>query len=209
MRDEGASGLPELVHYHEAARGPFLTLSDLPPDEARRVTVELASRSTGILGVRTAAYVDRRLELESIARDAFVALGGRPQRARPHYMVLGECPWLATWYEEPATVRCPVDAFDPATLSFTYGDLFPTFSPHVRDGREYRGRLYTLDQVVELVGRLGLPQEWNPDGALGPERYVEVQVWADARAVVAASAGRDGGSARGGGGGDRRDVASI
>lgn len=24
-----------------------------------------------------------------------------------------------------------------------------------------------------------LPQKWNSDGKLGPERYIEVQVWSD------------------------------
>ncbi len=172
-----ADGSFELVHYYEAERGPFLTLTDLPADEARRLTVDLAARSTGILGARTAAYVDRRRELEEVARDAFVALGGRPRRRNPLYMVIGSCPWLETWYREPRAVRIPASSFPPDVLSFTYGDLFPTFG--VRDGREYRARLYTLPQITELVARLGLPQHWNADGAHGPERYVEVQVWAD------------------------------
>jgi hypothetical protein len=40
----------------------------------------------------------------------------------------------------------------------------------------YRGQVYTLAELPELVARYGLPQVWNPDGKLGPERY-KAQVW--------------------------------
>ena len=29
----------------------------------------------------------------------------------------------------------------------------------------------------EMIEKYGLPQEWNADGAQGPERYIEAQVW--------------------------------
>lgn len=173
-----------LVHYFDARRGPFRSLSALPPDDARRVTRELAAREPGMLGERSEAYVDRRRELERLARAAFVAQGGTPRAPFPQYMVVEPCAWLAGWYARPAAVECGSDAFEPGVLSFTYGDLFPTFSPHVRDGREYRGRVYTLDGIRELLGRIGTPQRWNADGRHGPERYVEVQVWQDAATVL-------------------------
>ena len=94
-------------------------------------------------------------------------------------MVVGPCDWLETWYEEPACLTLPLSAFAPDTLSFTYGDLFPTFSPRITDGREYRRTVYTLAEILSIIEKYGLPQEWNSDGAFGPERYVEVQVWDD------------------------------
>jgi hypothetical protein len=30
-----------------------------------------------------------------------------------------------------------------------------------------------------FVNRNGQPQNWNPDGKLGPDRYIEAQVWSD------------------------------
>lgn len=69
--------------------------------------------------------------------------------------------------------------FDLRTLSFTYGDSMPTFSDSVNDGKEYRKKLYTYEEILKVVEKYGLPQDWNDDGAHGPERYIEVHVWSD------------------------------
>jgi hypothetical protein len=37
--------------------------------------------------------------------------------------------------------------------------------------------VYTCEQLPELIRAYGWPQDWNPAGALGPERYIEAQVW--------------------------------
>lgn len=47
-----------------------------------------------------------------------------------------------------------------------------------KDGRELRVPLTTFRP--EIVRLYGLPQEWNPDGEFGPDRYNEAQVWDDA-----------------------------
>ncbi|HBN85767.1 MAG TPA: hypothetical protein DDZ89_18220 [Clostridiales bacterium] len=52
-------------------------------------------------------------------------------------MVIGECPWLATWFEDSDYIKIPIQEFDLCTVSFTYGDTFPTFSPHVTEDVEY------------------------------------------------------------------------
>ncbi len=95
----------------------------------------------------------------------------------PHYMVVEECPWLRTWYEEPEVVVIPLEKLDTRKISFTYGDSMPTFSPRVNDGKEYRKKVYTYEEILEIIEKYGLPQEWNADGANGPERYIEAQVW--------------------------------
>jgi hypothetical protein len=48
-----------------------------------------------------------------------------------------------------------------------------------KDGKPYRGQVYIESELGEIIGRYGLPQEWNPDGKGGPERYIEAQVWDD------------------------------
>ncbi len=175
----GMSAFPDLYHYYEQRRGPFLNLSDLPIAEAQRVLDTLKAESTTMAAQRVDGYLEGRRELEQLARRLFIAKGGKPKRTVPHSMVVGLCAWLETWYEEPAYVRLPLSAFAPDTLSFTYGDLFPTFSPRVTDGREYRRTVYTLTEIAGIIEKYGLPQDWNADGAFGPERYVEVQVWDD------------------------------
>lgn len=66
--------------------------------------------------------------------------------------------------------------FDIRTLSFTYGDSMPTFSDRCADGKEYRKKVYFYDEIIKLIDKYGLPQDWNDDGKFGPERYIEVQV---------------------------------
>jgi len=35
------------------------------------------------------------------------------------------------------------------------------------------------DDILKIIEKYGLPQDWNADGRCGPERYVEVHVWSD------------------------------
>lgn len=180
MKTDGtAAGFEHLYHYYERRVGPFRSLSDLPLVQAQEVLDRIKADNQLMAAHRYAGYLERRKELEQTARSAFVAKGGKPVRQVPHYMVVGECTWLATWYREGCCLRVHLSAFSPETISFTYGDLFPTFSPRVTDKREYRGQVYTLPEILGLVEEYGLPQDWNEDGVYGPERYIEVQVWDD------------------------------
>ncbi len=174
-----SAGLPDfLSHTYERDRGPFRSLSDLPPDAAERLLADLRRRGDVFASQRADDYLATRRALEERVRALFAAQGGRPLRARPHYLVLGDCPWLRTWYREAAVIRVPLATLDPAVVSFTYGDMFPAM--RYQDGQPYRGRVYTLDDLPALVARFGLPQEWNADGSGGPDRYIEAQLWADA-----------------------------
>ncbi|KUP20519.1 hypothetical protein [Paenibacillus sp. DMB5] len=168
-----------LYHYYEKALGPFRNLSDLPAAEAEEVLGAIRREKEVMASRRPEGYLERRRELEQLARELFTAKGGNPVRTVPHYMVFGECDWLKSWYAEGESVQIQISSFDPGTLSFSYGDLFPTFSPRVQDGREYRSQVYTYCEILQLIEKYGLPQIWNKDGTGGPERYIEVQVWDD------------------------------
>ncbi len=168
--------LPDtLIHYYERKNGPFLSLSDLTLEEAETVLERIRQRGDVFASRRSPAYVSERFEIEERIRGLFTLKGGRPQCARPLYFVLGECAWFETWYRDAAELRIALAQFDPATVSFTYGDSFPAM--HMKDGRPYRGKVYTLAELPGVVAEYGLPQEWNPDGKFGPERYIEAQVW--------------------------------
>lgn len=168
-----------LYHYFDRSVGPFVNLSALAGDEAALVQDELRTQNRGFAARRQDGYLERRRELEGIAFAALVAHGGRPRNRFPHYLVVEECPWLETWYGDPDHVKIPWADIDPLTLSFTYGDLFPTFSDRVNDRKEYRRRIYASDEIGAIIERYGLPQVWNAEGLHGPERYIEVQLWAD------------------------------
>ena len=44
---------------------------------------------------------------------------------------------------------------------------------------EYRKKVYTYEEILDVIARYGLPQDWNDDGSNGPERYIEAHVWCD------------------------------
>ena len=94
-------------------------------------------------------------------------------------MVLGESPWLSSWYEQSEHIKIPVEEFDLKSVSFTYGDSMPTFSDKVDDGKEYRKKVYFYDEILKLIERYKMPQDWNDEGRYGPERYIEAHVWSD------------------------------
>ena len=132
-----------LVHYYEKRNGPFLNLSDLDILEAQRVLDGIKKENSTFAVHRYDGYLERRRELEELARGIFVSKGGKPKKAVPHYMVVGECDWLKSWYNDGCALKIPITDFDLETISYSYGDLFPTFSARVTDDREYRRNVYT------------------------------------------------------------------
>ena len=170
----------ELYHYYDRTIGPFRNLSDLPLEEAKAVLDRIRKEKPGSQSARKdALYVEHRRVCEERLRKEFAKKGGRMERRVPHYLVVEYSPWLSTWFENGAFLRIPVEEFDKRTLSFTYGDSMPAFSPFINDGKEYRKKLYNYEEIQDIIARYGLPQDWNDDGHQGPERYIEVHVWSD------------------------------
>jgi hypothetical protein len=176
--DGGAVGPLKVHHYYERELGPFRNLSDLTVEEAEAVMDGLRQRGDVFASRRSSDYLTVRRELEDRARDLFARKGGRPVRSRPHYMTLGECTWLLDWYRQGRELTVGLDQFDPSVISFTYGDLFPAM--RLAGQRPYWGQVFTVEEIGTLIDQYGLPQEWNADGARGPERYIEAQIWDDA-----------------------------
>ena len=166
-----------LTHYYEFSKGPFRNLSFLAVEQAESILQELRAAGGSFASQRSSDYLAIRRGLEEKVRSLFVNKGGRPRLARPHYMILGVCPWVMSWYQDGREVRIPLAAFDPLTISFTYGDTFPAM--RYPDGKPYRGQVFTLAEIPEIVRLYGLPQDCNSDGKAGPDRYIEAQVWED------------------------------
>ena len=83
------------------------------------------------------------------------------------------------WYVNTAHIAVEASELDLKMLSFTYGDSHPTCSGKIKDGKEYRNRLYGYEEILKIIDKYGLPQIWNPDFKYGPECYIEVQIWTD------------------------------
>ncbi|WMT39682.1 hypothetical protein RE628_20085 [Paenibacillus sp. D2_2] len=166
-----------LYHYFEKDIGPLRNLSSLSIDEALDVSRQIKQDGKLFASQRPDDYMLIRRDLEKIAREQFMAKGGKPKNFFPHYMTLGSCDWLKTWYMNPSWITINLDEFDENTISFTYGDLFPTM--RYQDNKPYRRQVYSKQEIVKVIDEFKMPQEWNRNGDKGPERYIEVQIWDD------------------------------
>jgi hypothetical protein len=166
-----------ICHYYERERGPLLSLTDLSVEDSELLLESIRQRGDVFASRRAPEYLSVRRGLEALLRELFIQKGGRPRRDRPHYFILGESAWCEGWYRQAACLRVKLCELDPLAVSFTYGDSFPAM--RYQDGRPYRGKVFTLAELPGLVDQYGLPHEWNPEGKLGPDRYIEAQVWQD------------------------------
>lgn len=168
-----------LYHYYERERGPFKNISDLKIEDAQAILDDLKKENSTLAAQRYDGYLYRRQELEQIVRKIFITKGGRPIRSVPHYMTLGKCDWIRSWYNDGAYIKIPVTSFDLETISFTYGDMFPNFSHRVNDDSEYRRTAYTYTEILKIINIYGYPNGVSKRGLPSPFKYIEVQVWSD------------------------------
>ena len=170
----------DLYHYFDSSIGAFKNLSDLSLEEANKVLQDISVTKPNVqCAKRQPDYMQARIYYENILRTEFEKKGGIIKRKSPHYMVVEHSPWLSTWFENSSYIKIPIEEFDLRTVSFTYGDSHPTFSERVNDGKEYRKKLYTYEEILGIIEKYGYPQDWNDDGKFGPERYIEAHIWSD------------------------------
>ncbi len=168
----------DLYHYYDKRSGPFRSVTAIPVDQGKTILEKMKKeRLDSMCAKRDADYIEKRRSCEAILRREFLAKGGIIEIESPYYMVVEHSPWLSTWYEQGEYLKIPIEEFDVRKISFTYGDSMPTFSSKVNDGKEYRKQIYTYEEILGIIEKYGLPQEWNDDGAHGPERYIEAHVW--------------------------------
>ena len=168
-----------LYHYFEKSKGPLLSLSALALEVAVDIQNNIIVDNKTFAAQRNERYLPRRKELEKIVYNLFVRKGGKPEKETPHYFVICKCPWLETWYEEADFIRISINEFNLQTVSFTYGDTFPTFSPNVTDGMEYRNTVYTYDEILKIIKKYGLPQDKWDKPIFAQPSYIEAQIWSD------------------------------
>jgi len=169
-----------LYHYYEKGRTPFMTLSDLTNEEAIQLHTKLTTEND-IFARRDAdgQYMHQRRIVEERAYSMFVRKGGKPQRKAPHYMILAETELVEckAWFLDCAVVKIALNEFDKNTLSFTYGDSFPTFKPIFDEASVYD--LFLYDEILEVIAKRGMPPARNENMSWLEPSYIEVQVWSD------------------------------
>ena len=172
-----------LYHYFDKRKIPFLNLSDLTDEEAIKLHTNLSAENNerNIFAERDAngQYMIQRRIVEKRAYSMFVRKGSKPQRQAPHYMILAEkeLAECKAWFIDCGVIKIPIDEFDKSTVSFTYGDSFPTFKPIFDEEPEYN--LYLYDEILEIIQQQGMPPSRNDDMSWLEPSYIEAQVWSD------------------------------
>jgi hypothetical protein len=188
-RDDGSE---VLTHYYRPHARPFSSLSPLSDREVAEVLDALAGFEPLPFRLTHPSYLAERRRIEAHMRELFLAKGGRPERAHPHYLILGE---FSLWESDGSRkVQIPLARVPAGLVSFTFTDSFFNFRAtnlrgHAIPRRPYHGQLFTREELPDAIREHGLPGDaWRTD----PERvfdvYVEAQLWGDE--PVAAFLGR-------------------
>ena len=173
-----------LYHYFSKENGPFLSMSDLPAEEAKKI-VENHDRVSAERDGRE--YIEnesdfhgqelRRL-IEIEMRNKFAAKDGKILRKYPYYMILRNDDMSdgAIYYDD--FIKIPVEEFDMSVVSFTYGDSTQNSDPGTFSDKPYWNKVYTYDEILEIIKEYGWITETN-DWNWRIPCYIEAQLWSD------------------------------
>ena len=82
-----------LYHYYNKNTQPFLNLSDLTLEEAKKTLNKIRTTNPdSFCAKRSPDYMENRLYYENILREEFRKKGGKIDRIVPHYMTVEHSP---------------------------------------------------------------------------------------------------------------------
>lgn len=179
-----------LLHIHQKGSRPFQSLSALPPQQALEMMAELYVEGS-VFWERfkdPGAYLSFRKQVERKLRDGFIEKGGRPKSDYPIYLVLGRPRWFSlvadtVTLETTEELCVPLSIVDSEQVSFTYPDSMVSALMEMERNPEYfepdyHGKVFTLKEIEEIIGRKGLPGEgWQTRMPRHFAHYIEAQVW--------------------------------
>ncbi len=181
--------LPEsLFYYYEDSRDPFLSISELTSAEFAALMEDFAELPISDNRFdelwKREFYLFFRPYTEQTIRQRFIAKGGKPVLTAPRYLTLGPTEWFYDWYEEPKTIEIPLAAIPSTSISFTYPDSMMSlliaedrYEPFAKFKQPYHGEVYRLEELGDLVGEYGFPDESNPKNIEYGNRIIEAQIW--------------------------------
>lgn len=176
-----------LYHYYEKNTRPFRSITALPFEEAAAILRAKRATDPRLTHPNIDWFLKRRYQMETVVRDKFIEIGGKPIATAPVYLTLGANEHMKTWFTDPAVIRIPVNALNPDVVSFTYGDMFAVNNPALNTGEEWWAQVYRYEEILKQIKKYGLPEdpEYSVKEGIFPKdrsinqylKYIEVQVW--------------------------------
>jgi hypothetical protein len=177
-----------LTHYYHQNDRPFQSLSALTDRAALTVVANLQHRQ-GLVYRRfkdPEHYLQLRRETERWLRTEFIKKGGKPVANYPQYFTVGRAVWIESGYNGNfERIQIPLTAFNAEQISFTYPDSMVSYWLQSRSDREYyqpeyHGRVFSIDEITEIIDRFGIPdREWQDLPQRKYDLFIEAQVWSD------------------------------
>jgi hypothetical protein len=172
-----------LYRYFKIGTDPFKTISDLCDDE---IILFMRQNFPGHewFHAHPEKRIANRREIETWLFDNFVLAGGEPKTRHPCYFTLGKSAFLRERGSYDAEIEIPLGLFSSKNVSFTYPDsFFSSWLGRNKDdelyNQELNGRIFTIDEVLDLLSKNKIPEDGQMDTAYGYqfEFYIEAQVW--------------------------------
>jgi hypothetical protein len=168
-----------LTRYYQKREYPFMSLNDLPYEEANRVKRAYCKKNGIGLFYAEDDYLLHRKKIERWLYNELVRLGGKPVNEIPVYMTLGESPKgeydiRADLQKNAEEIRIPVSEIDLAAVSFTYPDsmyeiTLDTEGNIIGGGRTNTPRVYMYGDLAGVIRKYRVFDDYKYN--------IEAQVW--------------------------------
>lgn len=171
--------LPTIItHNFHPDRGALQNICRLSNENAEQIINMI--RLDGHAYLKKNYLARRRRTEDWLIAERTQKIGETPL-SRPIYFFLGN---IADGWDKsrPVSLVLPLAMFDVDTITFTFPDSMES-CPHTDSGEHSHGvghgKVFTLAEITEVIGRHGFPDPNMPRNLRGPNSFIEVQVWDD------------------------------
>ena len=176
-----------LYHYFDKTKEPFLSLSDLSKEEAKKVR-DNHNRLQAEKEGREYKYDENEFDtcgwenrhvMENNMREKFATKGGQIHRKYPYYLILRNDDMSdEAAFHDGNFIKIPAEKFDMSVVSFTYGDSAQIHDPGTFSDKPYWNNVFTFAEILEIIKEYGWitkSDNWN----WCIPCYIEAQLWSD------------------------------
>lgn len=168
-----------LTRYYQKGEYPFLSLNDLPFEEANKVKLAYCKKNGIGDFYAQDDYLTHRREIERWIYNQLIEMGGRPTDRVPVYMTLGESPGgefdiRAEIQKNAEALKIPLRELDLAAVTFTYPDSMYDHTVDaggniIHSGRTNTPRVYTYEELPPVIEKYKIYEDYRFN--------IEAQVW--------------------------------